>query len=337
MSYEINILNIIDFLRNHDSLITQNTLKWKQNRKFIVGSSEISALLGENFFKSRWQLMEEKIYSKPYTFQLPCSWGKMFEPVMEIITELEYGTEIFGNNSCIFGEQFGYPGIINSPDGYCVLKFFYHPITEKYVLPTRTFLQEVDSDDFVFAPVVLEFKSPFSRDITKKPPKYYLPQIWTGITLCPLVLCGLFIEGVFRLCEEADWHNTNYMNIQRDKEPFLNVIGRGYFYVYSSDTEIDLNDLNESSLSDLMQKSKIKLGYFKLNDVDDEFHRAPRDGNMKGKLFFKLYKINFLPIAPNSGYLSSIQPEITRFIEEVQERTNTVNPLQPNAQLSQHR
>jgi len=169
---------IFDFLSANANGIMQKSAEWKNAKRKTIGGSEIEKFMKlGGFGGGLGELFVSKTDQTHWITSIQMNWGNLFEDVIKMYEESIHSTEIVGENAFIIGPD-GY--ISYSPDG----------------------LGTIDSSIVLF-----EFKCPYSRIPTGSPPKYYVPQVKTGLEIIPICAYGLLVESVFRRCS---WDQMGY-------------------------------------------------------------------------------------------------------------------------------
>jgi hypothetical protein len=167
---------IADFVKIHESLAKQGSAKWLDERRFIIGGSEIATIIGKNRFSNMQQLVAQKIGISSFDGNSATRWGSIFENVSEMIFGMIFTTD--GKIHAMGSVP--HPSIENhrySPDGLCIVK-----VGGEYCI------------------ILLEFKSPFGSIPDKKIPVYYIPQIKAGLCTLTPVEKGIFVNNMYRRC-----------------------------------------------------------------------------------------------------------------------------------------
>lgn len=167
-----------DWMSLHRHGIKQHSEQWHDAKKYCIGGSQMSTILGLNPYETIKSLISTKADVRPtrpfgtvYT-----EWGNIFESVLRNYAQLIFCTHIVGNDEFIrYSDDIAY-----SPDGLGIV-----PSRSE---PTHGYL------------VLFEFKCPMSRRPSTEPPKYYVPQLLTGLGVMPMCAFSLYVEGVFRRC-----------------------------------------------------------------------------------------------------------------------------------------
>ncbi len=159
------------WIRQHESNgIKQHTAEWLNLKNNVIGGSSIATIQGVNPYSSIATLIGEKIGIHKFVSNIRMQWGNLFEDVIKRYVEHDRNCEILGEDLYVEGPEY----TAYSPDGIAV---------------------------FPDGKVVLcEFKCPYSRIPTGKPPAYYVPQVKMGLDVLGLPQIGVLIEAVFRKC-----------------------------------------------------------------------------------------------------------------------------------------
>ena len=200
-------LDILEnFINKNKDLAEQGSQKWLNERKYIIGGSEISTLIGKNPFSNIERLIAEKVDLCSFTGNTACRWGNLFEMVTQLIFKamfVEKPDKIYSTGSV------PHKTIKNhsySPDGLCCIGF--------------------KENNLVYKNTLLEFKSPYSSIPTTKVPTHYLPQVKAGLCTIDIAESAIFVNNMFRKCtlNQLDF-TTNYDNsYHRDTEKKLKDI-----------------------------------------------------------------------------------------------------------------
>lgn len=179
-----NILQrLID--QNKD-LAPQGSPEWLAIREYSIGGSEVSIITGDNCFSKLDSLVAQKVGFSKFNGNIACRWGKMFEIVTQRITERILNIEHIYETGSLEGSI---PHQRYSPDGLGVVKVHCEEIIENEV---------VETDEYCI--VLFEYKSPYSSIPMGIIPKYYLPQVKTGLCSIPIADFALFINNMYRKC-----------------------------------------------------------------------------------------------------------------------------------------
>jgi hypothetical protein len=177
----------------------QKSKEWYLIKSKTIGGSEVATVLGINPFRSVKELIAEKvgISRNVFTGNMATRWGIMFEQLTKEWTE-----HVLDMEECI-KETGSVPGAIQgqrySPDGLGVVKL----------------INDNDKSDYFI--VLFEFKSPLRSIPEGIIPKYYAPQIQTGMLTIPMVEISIFVNNCFRKCAMSDiGFNTVYDKVFHD-------------------------------------------------------------------------------------------------------------------------
>jgi hypothetical protein len=219
---------IIDFISNQKAAPVQKSAEWYKIKKNTIGGSEVATVLGLNPFKTLRSLVAEKtgIINSKFNGNLYTRWGNIFENVTKKWAEeiLLMSTEIYESGSL--------EGILErqrySPDGLGIVK-----LNNEYLI------------------VLFEFKAPFKSIPDGKIPKYYRPQIQTGLLSIPIAATSIFINNCYRKCSLKDIGFSHAYNqeFHDDKFKISNVYACGVIYFYQTKSAHDMlknddNDIN---------------------------------------------------------------------------------------------
>lgn len=163
--------------QNAISGISQNTDEWAGMRHNTIGGSEVSALLGVNDYKSRYELFTEKTRAllnghRESVKNVAIAWGNLFEPVAERIFSTAYMHETGRKCSDIHGA-----------DAFMVDK------ENSMSLSPDGLVYDHDTDEVL----LLEIKCPYRRR-RHELPGYYLPQIIYGMNFIDIANRGVYYQ-----------------------------------------------------------------------------------------------------------------------------------------------
>lgn len=187
---------IIAYCARHSSNHKQGGYMWKKGRSRSVGGSEIAKIVGVSPYGGTVDIIRSKVGIGGFKGSMYTRWGNLIESVIEMFTEYDLNTTIYATDIGSIKGHVEYSTY--SPDGLAVvdIPYIYENIDESgNVYRNVVKIPEI---------VLLEFKCPFSRIPTKSIPKYYVPQIKTGMNIIPFVKKALFIQAVFRRCAYMD-------------------------------------------------------------------------------------------------------------------------------------
>jgi len=265
----------------------QGSDEWLNNRLNQFGGSEIASVLGESPYQKPKELIDGKI-NKVYKDQPACSFGRIFE-----VVAVKYLRDILDykiyNFSSIKSSK--YP-IAYSPDG----------------IVYRESIEEL---------TLLEIKCPYRRTKLQEIPKYYLPQIQTGLNILP-VDYGEFIQFRFRLCSIWDLDDTPKYNRwlhSESRKRIPDVMPICYGYIEFPDEPFqDLGRCGPKDAIKLCKLPKVRRSMVHLN----EYPRRPIKGMILG---FKLLGYTNIKVDTDADYLSSREEQLwARYLDLLQSK-----------------
>ena len=167
----------------------QRTKEWYEQRNNAITASDIPTVLGENNYKTPWNLFLDKCggNAKPFVGNDATRWGNHYEDVA-----IEKYSELRDKKVLSFGLLIhpDYPWLGGSPDG-------------------------ITTDG-----ILLEVKCPLSRKIVHgEVPHHYLSQVLLNLEICDLDVAH-FIE--FVPGKSDDDYEINIVEVLRDREWFTN-------------------------------------------------------------------------------------------------------------------
>lgn len=347
---------IDDFIKVYNTDVKQRDSNWYKLMGTTVGGSEVAALMGLSPYSNFYKVVESKIDickgNKPWNSveNLSCWWGTLFEDIITRYVEIDLGNQIKGTSICIQK----YEGHRNSPDGYIVANFYYKD--NKYHLWTTDLPNDIIEISMI---LLLEFKCPITRRVTGDIPKYYKPQVLSGLSVSPLAHKGLFVDAVFRKCSINQLgNNPQYDTIFHKKinNKEFNPIAWGAVTVHiqqSKDTSIikniyeecfgmDYVDGEENDIIDLGDISYVSYDIFNrvmslINDKELLTTQSTvqfADGRGDDKLLdlrqrtscfifailpWKVFDVSYVPVDREPNFLENIYPIIQRVHEIVKE------------------
>jgi hypothetical protein len=203
-TYKLNILNKL--LNQNKDLAPQGSPEWLADRIYNIGGSEMATITGDNCFSSIDQLVSQKVGFTHFSGNIATKWGKLFECVTkqltEIIFDIDDGIKETGSlDGAVPNQRY-------SPDGLAVIKFK----CEEVICD-----KNIETEEYCI--VLFEFKSPLYSIPSGSIPKYYIPQVKTGLCSIPITDFALFISNMFRKCSfdelgasmdyDKDFHNRD--------------------------------------------------------------------------------------------------------------------------------
>lgn len=194
---------ICEHVTQHENGYRQGTAAWLSAKENVVGGSELATLMGLNPYQTWEGLVARKLGLPSGTPPgVACWWGTFLEPISERLLELDCATKLHGSDIHVRFPDLVFHG--NSPDGYCVLTFELRD--DVWELSHDPALATAEGRQTYTLPVLVELKAPYRRLLSGKTPRYYLPQVWSGIALSPPTLMGFFVEIIFRVCSLTELH-----------------------------------------------------------------------------------------------------------------------------------
>ena len=165
----------------------QRTPEWYEQRKNAITASDIPTVLGENSYKTPWNLFLDKCNAteKPFIGNDATRWGNHYEDIA-----IEKYSELKNKHVLSFGLLIhkDYPWLGGSPDG-------------------------ITTDG-----ILLEVKCPLKRKIVHgEVPHHYLSQVLLNLEICDLEVAH-FIE--FVPGNSDDSYEINIVEVLRDREWF---------------------------------------------------------------------------------------------------------------------
>jgi len=348
------ILNdlIDNFIKIYNNDIKQRDANWFKLMGTTVGGSEVAAIMGLSPYSSFYKVVESKIEickgNKPWNSieSLSCWWGTLFEDVITKYVEIDLGNVIKGTSICIQK----YEGHRNSPDGYIVANFYRKD--NKYHLWTSDLSYEIIELTMI---LLLEFKCPITRRVTGDIPKYYKPQVLSGLAVSPLAHKGLFVDATFRKCSIEQLGNTPdydinfHKKIGKDLNPIawgaitihiqqskdLSIIKNiyeecfGIDYINGEENDIiDLGDVSYNIFNDIIALVNDKQLITTTSTVcfaDGRGDKNILDLRQRSNCFivavlpWKLFDVSYVPVDREPNFLENIYPLIQKVHELVKE------------------
>lgn len=168
-----------EYLSNLGATPAQRSAEWYTLKSRTIGGSEIATLLGLNPFRTEQALIAEKIGLGGFDGNTATRWGTIMEHITKCWCEIVLQT----NN---IEEAGSIPGVIDrqrySPDGLGIVRLKCYDDTYEWYI------------------VLFEFKAPLGSLPNGKIPKYYMPQVQTGLLNIPLADVGIFVNNCYRIC-----------------------------------------------------------------------------------------------------------------------------------------
>jgi hypothetical protein len=185
----------------YDDVPRQRSPEWYSVKTKSIGGSELATLMGINPFSSRAKMLARKAgIDGGFAGGTACRWGTMFEPVSEDLVAAAFNCPVIGTDIHIRSEAL--PAHANSPDGYTVVAL--EASESGLDLCLNPVAAAAAGNIVIPIPSLVELKAPYSRLPKGEVPKYYVPQLKSGMALSPVTSTGLYVEVVYRLCTLDD-------------------------------------------------------------------------------------------------------------------------------------
>ena len=358
-SEELN--KILDlFVDLYSNGIKQLDKNWYDLMGLTVGGSEIAAIMGLNPFLSFYNVVENKInicngIKQPHAENLSCWWGNLFENIIIKHIEIDIGNKVKGNNICIQK----YEGHRNSPDGYIVANFFKKD--GQFHLWTTDLPNNIKKYPII---LLLELKCPITRRITGDIPKYYKPQVLSGLSVSPIAFKGLFVDAVFKKCSIDQLNDSPYYDEIFHKRTLKHLYpiswGSVSIYVYQNKDLTNINKIYESHFNkkienntfsefidlgkasnkiftEIMELISNKTLFVSTTTVCFSDGRGDKESvNLQPKtncfliavLPWKLFDLTYVFVDREPNFLESVYPRIQEVHKLVKENLNNPNVLE---------
>jgi len=192
-AHKNNILN--QLINDNISLAPQGSNEWLALREYNIGGSEMATITGDSGFSSIDKLIAQKIGLYKFNGNIMTRWGNLFEPITQLLMEKLFDIDQIQETGSLEGavKHQRY-----SPDGLAVVKILCGECIEDEYIETEE-----------YCTVLFEYKSPYYGIPCGYIPKYYIPQVKTGMCSIPIVDFSLFVSNMFRKCAFVDLQNTN--------------------------------------------------------------------------------------------------------------------------------
>ncbi len=277
MSLELQ-KKVTEYINSLKAAPSQKSQEWYLLKAKTIGGSEVATVLGVNPFRSVKSLVAEKagVSDCPFKGNIATRWGNLFEAITREWTE-----KVLCMEECI-QETGSIEGIIDrqrySPDGIGVVQLMNC------------------NDELDYYIVLFEFKSPLRSLPDGRIPKYYSPQIQTGMLTIPIIELSIFVNNCYRKCSLKDigfdmtydtkFHKADLTKKRSKTQHFTEVMACGLhcFYQtaeqynrsikacgYGSESDCDEND-TKNEASALTESNEPR----KPNDIIDDIFDAAR-------------------------------------------------------------
>lgn len=188
----------------------QKSDEWFAIRKNILTASSLASGIGDDYHKSREELIYDKICPKPYESNPITEWGVKYEEIATLFYQSITGTTI---------KEFGliphpdFPVFGASPDGICD-----------------------DKGPMEYCARMLEIKCPPKRKFTKNIPKGYWMQMQGQLEVCDLDECD-FLQVKIEEYDSLSDYNKDVFDIS---EPYKISISTKYDNIINGKTKENL-------------------------------------------------------------------------------------------------
>lgn len=294
---------LIAFLNLFAHKPAQGSPEWRKERQnndfFSIGGSEMASFMGVGY-DSQFQLLLKKIIGSNFIGNTSTRWGNLFEPLAKLKAECEFNTKIYDSPTIDTWVKYH----TFSPDGLAI-------VGEK--LP---------------AVVLFEFKCPFSRRIRHRVvPKYYLPQVLSGLYSLPMTSYGVFIECVFRKTTLEEEDSLEYDTVFHCGDEKKNIV-MNHIYEQgvigfitneiSGQPAIDLGKANAGFMANYLYKFDKHIietyypqfGSFSENLNEINQYCKQNNKEMCAFLPWKLFDMNIVQVEKDITYLNDIKPQL---------------------------
>jgi hypothetical protein len=194
VEYKTKMSQLNKYINGLAAAPAQRTKEWYAIKSKTIGGSEVATVLGINPFRSLKQLIAEKCGIGGFSGNTATRWGCLFEKVTEQFTEIVL---LMSDN---IKEAGSIEGVIErqrySPDGIGVVQLVCSDGTTAYFT------------------ILFEFKSPLRSLPTGSVPKYYSPQIQTGLLNIPLCDTSIFVNNCYRKCSLKNLDFTSTYDVK---------------------------------------------------------------------------------------------------------------------------
>jgi hypothetical protein len=285
--HKIHKNTILNSLINDNiNLAPQGSVEWLALREYNIGGSEMATITGDNGFSSIDKLIAQKVGLYKFNGNIMTRWGNLFEPITQMLMEKIFNIDQIQETGSLEG------AVKNqrySPDGLAVVKML-----------CGDYIEDEYIEKYEYCTVLFEYKSPYYGIPCGYIPKYYIPQVKTGLCSIPISDFALFISNMFRKCSFDDLQNTNLYDTnfhnKDHKKKFIPELplAMGIITFYQTQNQYekfcrdysDVIDFGDSDNSDSDNSDSD-------SDSDSEEDADQVFGNM-GKTFIKKPKNNSL-------------------------------------------
>lgn len=204
-------LQLTEFLNKHKHLPAQGTKEWLDNKKFKIGGSEISTILGKNIYQDVKKLLKLHVGLDHFPSFFALHWGTLLEDCIRLYMCDKFKCDIVETGS-IPHEK--YDSISFSPDGLAVIE---NNLLKKYL--------NIDFPEDKKSIILFEFKCPYSRLPNGEVPHHYIDQPKLGMETIDIIDSSIFVEAVYKICSLNDIiYTNNYNKNYHIKDDMKNVV-----------------------------------------------------------------------------------------------------------------
>ena len=280
-----------EFLQKNSHLSVQGSEEWHNARSKIIGSSEISVLLGKNQYMDENKLAMSKLGLHEIDDMFPIMWGNIFEDIINYCVSQIMETEIHTSGS-IKGYEYK-NRIINatSPDGLGIIT---NNVLSKHIADGRIIDNRIKKHNEEFYYVLFEYKAPAIRCPKDEPKEMYIPQIMSGMNTCGAEM-ALFCDALIRPCspeqfkfnhEVTDKFNNPYGNVRM---PICEPLYMGYLIFYEDGDYMDVETEIDRIYDIVINDENITEFIYNLHIPDlIKFIRYLKSYNLDTKSIYKL-------------------------------------------------
>jgi hypothetical protein len=329
-----------DVIIRYQYVPAQGTDAWLKSREKTIGGSEMSIIVGTNPYQNIESLIKTKLNWNEFKGNLATSWGKLFEPIVQIYLEMLFRCPIYETGSlpgCIEGTSY-------SPDGFAVARSEDIKKLMGEYIPHHTIPSDATT-------ILFEIKSPFSRIPNGKVPHHYISQPLSGLSHFDFLDIAYFVDVSFRICgiDEllTDGYNTQFHNRDSMKNTGFKHYASGLIGIYSTDdtitdTQIDYGCANTKIIENIIintsMMSTTHAFYYEpnittYNDIlqtKNQFEILCEKNNytILGFLPYKICKFCILPVERVNGYVESLKPEIDQVLKIIKDIKQSPTPIE---------
>lgn len=206
------------FLDKHSHLSVQGSEEWHKARSGIVGSSEISAILGKNQYMDKNKLALSKLGLNEIKDKFPIMWGNVFEDIANYAVSQIMETKIYSAGSVRGYEYNGRVINATSPDGLGIIT---HKILQKHINNGHIIDNRIIKNNEELYYTLFEYKVPAIRCPKVEPKQMYIPQIMSGMVTCNAEI-ALFCDALIRPCS-IEQFKFNHEVINKFNNPYGNI------------------------------------------------------------------------------------------------------------------